>query len=155
MKWKRVYDCLMPKLNQSFCSTVYKVRKKWWQKKRFLIKRGSGGLNQKWKEGFSTALNTAIQKDSTTSIVMQANELKVREKTVKAAIKKDLSPDLNPLITLFEKKSNATSHWNIGSLQMAIEEEWNKMSEEFILKASKSFWWRVDIIIEKNCGHIE
>ena len=29
-------------------------------------------------------------------------------------------------------------------------QEWNKMSEEFILKACKSFWRRVDIIIEKK-----
>ena len=36
-----------------------------------------------------------------------------------------------------------------------IEEEWNKMSEEFILKACKSFRRRVDTIIEKNGGHIE
>ena len=29
------------------------------------------------------------------------------------------------------------------------------MSEEFILKAYKSFWRRVDTIIEENGGHIE
>ena len=32
---------------------------------------------------------------------------------------------------------NKTSHSNIGSLKTAIEKEWNKMSEEFILKACK------------------
>ena len=42
-----------------------------------------------------------------------------------------------------------------GSLKTAIEEEWNKMSEEFILKACKSFQWHVDTRIEKNGGHIE
>ncbi len=36
-------------------------------------------------------------------------------------------------------KTNTTFHPNIGSLKTAIEEEWNKMSEEFILKACKSF----------------
>ena len=38
------------------------------------------------------------------------------------------------MITLYvrvlENETNATSHLNIG-----FEEEWNKMSEEFILKA--------------------
>ena len=56
----------------------------------------------------------------------------------------------------FTKQTNATSHPNIGSLKTAIEEEWNKISEEFILKACKSFWRRIDTIIEKkNGGHIE
>ena len=38
-----------------------------------------------------------------------------------------------------EDKTNATSHPNIGSLDTAIDEEWNKISEEFIMKACKSF----------------
>ena len=56
-----------------------------------------------------------------------------------------------------ENKTNATSHSNTGSLKTAIEEEWNKMSEEFILKACKSFRRRVDTIIKKkkNDGYIE
>ena len=37
----------------------------------------------------------------------------------------------------------------------AIEDEWNKMSDEFILKTCKSFWRCVDTIIEKNGGYIE
>ena len=58
---------------------------------------------------------------------------------MKTAIKQDLSPDLiNPLDYaiwgILENKTNATSHPNIASLKTAIEEEWNKMSEEFILK---------------------
>ena len=48
------------------------------------------------------------------------------------------SPDLNPLDYtiwgILENKTNTTSHPNIGSLKTAIEEEWNKLSEEFILK---------------------
>ena len=52
-------------------------------------------------------------------------------------------------------KTNATSPRNIGSLRIAIQEEWNKMFEEFILKASKSFRRHVDTIIEKKNGHIE
>ena len=47
------------------------------------------------------------------------------------------SPDLNPLDYaiwgVLENKTNATSNPNIGSLEAAIEEKWNKMSEEFIL----------------------
>ena len=48
------------------------------------------------------------------------------------------SPNLYPLDYakwgVLENKTNATLHQNIGSLKTAIEEEWNKMSEEFILK---------------------
>ena len=53
-------------------------------------------------------------------------------------------------VSFLENKTNATSHLNIGSLMTAIEEEWNKMSEEFLLKALKLFRRRVDTIIEKN-----
>ena len=116
-------------------------------------------MNKKWKEGFLTALATANKKDPPTSVRKHANELKVYEKTGRTAIKQDLSPDFNPLVYIIQailaKKTNATSHPNIGSLKTAIEEEWNKMSEEFILKACKLFQRRVDAIIEKNVGHIE
>ena len=50
------------------------------------------------------------------------------------------SPDLKPydvLWSILENKTNTTSHPNIGSLKTAIEEEWNKISVEFILKAFK------------------
>ena len=53
----------------------------------------------------------------------------------------------------FEKKTNAISNPNIGSVKTAIEEEWNKMSEEFILKACKSFRRGVYLIIEKKNGN--
>ena len=57
---------------------------------------------------------------------------------------------------ILENKTNATFHPNFGSLKTAIEEEWNKMSEEFTLKARKSFRKHVDTIIEKkNGGYIE
>ena len=70
------------------------------------------------------------------------------------------SPDLNTLDYtkrgVLENKTNTTSQPNIGSLKTAVEEEWNKMSEEFILKAGKLFWRCVDTIIEKKKGdHIE
>ena len=69
------------------------------------------------------------------------------------------SPELNTLDYaiggILENITNVTSHPNIGSLKTDIEEEWNKMSEEFILKVCKLFRWRVDTITKKNNGHIE
>ena len=53
---------------------------------------------------------------------------------------------------VLENKTNATFHPNIASLQIAIEEESNKLPDEFILKACKSFPRHVDTIIEKNGG---
>ena len=58
-------------------------------------------------------------------------------------------PDFNPLDyaiwDVFENKTNTTSRANIGSLKTAIEEEWNKLSEEVILKGikivSKACWY--------------
>ena len=101
----------------------------------------------------------AIKKDPTTSIKKHTNELKVHEKTVRTAIKQDLSLDLYPLDYaiwgILENKKNATSHPNIGSLETTIEEKCNKISEEFILKACKLFQRHVDTIIEKNGGYIE
>ena len=50
---------------------------------------------------------------------------------------------------VLENETNANSHPNIGLLK----KEWNKMSEEIVLKACKSFR-HVDTIIEENGGHI-
>ena len=54
---------------------------------------------------------------------------------MRTEIKQDLSTDLDPLDYaiwgVLENKTNATSHQNIGSLETAIEEERNKMCEEF------------------------
>ena len=69
---------------------------------------------------------------------------------MRTAIKLDLSTNLDFAIWgVLENQTNASSHPNIGSLKIAIEEKWNEMSEEFILKASKSFRRCVDTIIEK------
>ena len=69
------------------------------------------------------------------------------------------SPDLNPLAyaiwVILENKTNVTFHPNIDSLKTANKEEWNKMSEEYILKACKLFRRCVDTIIEKNGSNIE
>ena len=73
---------------------------------------------------------------------------------MRTAIKQSLTPDLNsldyPIWDILENKINSTSHPIIGLLKTAIEEEWNKISEEFILKACKSFWRYVDIITGKK-----
>ena len=55
----------------------------------------------------------------------------------------------------FRKQNKCNLPSKYGSLKTAINEELNKMYEEFILKAHKSFRWRVDTVIEKNGGHIE
>ena len=67
------------------------------------------------------------------------------------------SPDLKlreyAIWGALKNTANATSHQNI---KIAIEKEGNKMSEESILKACKSYRRCVDTIIEKkNDGHIE
>ena len=40
---------------------------------------------------------------------------------------------------VLDNKTNATSQPNIGLLGTPIEDGWNKMFEEFILKACESF----------------
>ena len=47
----------------------------------------------------------------------------------------DHKPLDNAIWGILENKKNATSHPNICSLKTAMEEKWNEMSEEFILKA--------------------
>ena len=82
-----------------------------------------------------------IKKDPTTSIIKLANELKVHKKTLRKAIKLDLSLDLNPLYSaiwnVLENKTNATFNLNIALVKTAIKGVWNKMSKELILKACK------------------
>ena len=93
-----------------------------------------------------------------TLIRKHANELKAHEKAVWTAIKQDLSPNLNTLDYtirgVLENKTNETSYPNIGLLKTAIEEEWNKMSEEFFFEdmqiISKVCWynnWRKMVVI--------
>ena len=82
---------------------------------------------------------------------------KSHEKNVTTSIKQDLSPDLNLLYYairgVLENKTSATSYPNIGSLKIAIEKEWNKISEEFILKTWKSClynkWKKMVAILSK------
>ena len=58
-------------------------------KRVFSGKSGGWRIEQKPKEGFLSALATAIKKAPTTSIRKHANEQKVHEKTVRIAIKHD------------------------------------------------------------------
>ena len=78
---------------------------------------------------------------------------------MRIAIKQDLSPGLNSrsytISGILKNKTKATTHPNIGSLMTATEKEWNKLSEELILKTCKSLQLCADRIIEKNGGHIE
>ena len=77
---------------------------------------------------------------------------------LKTATKQDLSQDCNLLNYaiwgVLENQTNATSHPNIRSLKTAIEEEGNKMSEEFILNTCKSSQRCVDTIIGKKMAAI-
>ena len=52
-----------------------------------------------------------------------------------ASIKPELSRFDYAICSVLEKKTDAVSHPNICSLKTPIEEKWNKMPEEFILKA--------------------
>ena len=156
--------CLTPKPSQS--CFVYCIQSKekyfffFYRKNNFLRKREEEDWTkkkQKRKESFLTTLASAIKKGSKLLVRKIANELKVSEKTVKTAIKQDLRPLLNPLHyaiwRVLENKTNATSYLNIGSLK--TEEEWNKISEEFILKTCKTSRRRIDTIMEKEDDYID
>ena len=95
-----IYDFLNAETEPEFLCLPYSKQRNFFflQKKSFLRKKAvEDWTKKKWKEGFSTALATAIKNDPTTSIRKRVNELKVHEKNVRTAIKQDLSPDLNPL----------------------------------------------------------
>ena len=83
--------------------------------------------------------------------------MKVHGKFLWVAIKQDSSLYINPhdyaIKGVLENKTNAPAHLIIGSLKTAIE-EWDKRSEEFFLKACKSFRRCVYTIIKKDDGHI-
>ena len=67
-----------------------------------------------------------------------------------AFIKPRLYPHNYAIWSILENKTNPTSHPNVGLPKTAIEEEWNKTCEEFILKACKSFWRHFDTIIKNK-----
>ena len=145
-KRQRIYDLLNAENKSKFLCLPYALSSKENKitEKVLLKKKGEWRiLTKNVKKVFPLLL----------TIKKHANELKVHEKTVRIAIKQDLRPDLNPLDdalwSVLENKTKATSHPNTGSLKTAIEEEWNKTSEEFILKSCKWFRRCVDKIIKK------
>ena len=150
-KRQRIYDLLNAETKPEFLCLSYTKHRKFFTETELFKETANGRLNQKRKECLLIFLAMVIKKDLTTSLRKLVNELKVLEKTVKA-IKLVFTPDLNPLdyAIVLESKTNATSNPNISSLKTAIKEEWNKMSEKFILKACKSFRRRVETIIEKK-----
>ena len=89
--------CLTPKPSQSFFAYYRQSKKKIFTEKELFKEKRVEDQTKKQKEAFLTALATAIKKELITSIRKHANELKVNEKTVRTAIKQDLSPHCNPL----------------------------------------------------------
>ena len=84
---KKSIICLTPKPGQSFF--VYRIEKQrkifffffFLQKTSFFMRKsGVQGLNKKRKEGFLTALATAIKRGPIISIKKHVNEMKVHEK---------------------------------------------------------------------------
>ena len=151
--------CLMLKPNQSFFVNIIQSKEKILPKNNFLRKRGSGGLNKnKKKVFFLTALAMAIKKDPTASIRKHTNELKICKKTVRSAIKQDLSPDLNSLDyttwCILENNTNATSLLSIGLLKTALRGNWIKCLKNFFEGKqiiSKVCWYNN----KKNDSHTE
>ena len=82
-------------------------------------------IEQKQNEGLFTALAMPIKKNPTTSIRKYANELKVHEKTVRTAIKQDLSQNLLDYVIwdVLKNEINATSHPNMSSLKIVTSDE--------------------------------
>ena len=148
---KKSTICLTPKSSQSFFLPYTKQRKHFYTKKSFFNVKGWGQNKKKGKEAFLTALTKSMKKDLTKSIGYY--ELGIHQKTVKTALKQDLSLDHHSLDYalwgILENKTNATSHPNIGSLKIAIGAWWNNMYGEFILKACESFQRRVDTLIKE------
>ena len=118
-KRQRIYDLLNAKTILTFlCRPYTKQRKILTEKVFFLTKRDGWRIEQKIEK---KALASEIKKGPTMSIRKHAYELEVHEKTVRTAIKQDLSSDLKPLdYTIWgvlENKAIATTHPNIGPLK--------------------------------------
>ena len=68
-KRQRIYGLINTEAKPKFLCLSYTKQRNFLQKKSFLRKRGIGGLKKtKQKEGFLTALATAIKKGPTMSI---------------------------------------------------------------------------------------
>ena len=93
---QNIYDLLIVETKPT--DLVYPIQsKEFFLLNKSFLREDRWGLNNQRKEGLLTAFATAIKKDPTTSLRKHANELEVDEKTVRTAIKQDLSQDLNLL----------------------------------------------------------
>ena len=144
---KKSMICLTPKSNQFLCPSYRK--QSFYTKKRafFFLKK----KKREWwieKKTKRRLLNCCRCSNSEGPHNVTR---KVHEKTVRVAIKQNLSPVFNNLgyaiLGVLENKPDATSRRNICSLKTALEKEWNKMSEEFIFKACKSFWGNLPLCV--------
>ncbi|QQP49269.1 Putative transposable element, partial [Caligus rogercresseyi] len=70
-----------------------------------------------------------------------------------------LSPDANPLDYSFwvqvESKACTVRHPNVEALKTAVDEEWNKMTTDYIKRTCSTFRKRIEAIIAANGGYIE
>ena len=89
-KRQRLYDLLNA---ESFF--VYRIQNK--EKDLFKKKWEEEDWTKKRKEGFLTALDTAIEKDPHNISKKACYWIESPRKTVRTAIKQDLNPDHNPL----------------------------------------------------------
>ena len=101
-KRPRIYDLLNDETKPKFLCQPYRKQRKNFYRKTFKkkvkwrIEQKKKKKKKKCKSSFLTALDTT-KKDLTMSIRKHGKELKVLKKTVKTAIKQDLSQDLNSL----------------------------------------------------------
>ena len=91
-KRQRIYDLLNVETKANVILwNIYKANtvflKIFFTEQELFKEIGEWRIEQKTKDGFLTALATAVKKDPTMSTRKHANELKVHEKTVKRPIK--------------------------------------------------------------------
>ena len=79
-KRQGIYNLLNAKTKPKFLVLPYTKQRKNLQKKSFLRKRRSGGLNTERKEGFVSAVATVIKKDPTTPIRKHRDVVCYRER---------------------------------------------------------------------------
>jgi hypothetical protein len=68
------------------------------------------------------------------------------------------SPDLNPLDfsiwAYIQSKACNCQHPNLESLKVAVEEHWNNMVEDYIMKVCSKFRPRIKAVIEAEGSYI-
>ena len=69
------------------------------------------------------------------------------------------SPDLNPIDFsiwgYLESKVSATHHKSFKALKTKLRKEWLKMPQDVIRDSCRSFWRRLQLVIDSNEKHIE